>query len=282
MAVSITVTPGHGEKRTVPIEKLHPNLRSYKFESTFRSNPNCFDCASNHLTPDYLLMLPRVINVCALYDRRIFMDLGAGSWQSDNLGGLQGLGGWVNAYPGTQGRFGDSSGVINWSWSKLGFFHEYHEFDYMHSVSDEQAKQTVRRPSWVHAKTLFKYHNRLVDAGKNIQLPNIDIITFLQQYKKSDFVHVKMDIENCEWHVLGTLIESGAIDLIDELTLEVHFLTDDPSWQAFLKAASIHKLMDPQSPCPGEHTREEAFALLQQLRDLGVYMYTHTYPDNIK
>jgi len=272
---SIVILTSYGGNRKVPIEVLYANLRSYRFETKFRSVPNCFDCAGNHLTPGYLLMLPRVVNVCALYDRRIFIDLGSGSWQATSQGGLRGLGGWIEAYPGTQGRLGSSAGKIDWSWTKLGFFHEYHEFDYMQNLTDDQAQARVQRPPWVNVSTLYEYHNRVVTVGDDVDPPEIDLSSFLLRFKKSDFIHVKVDIENCEWKVLEKLIESNVIDYIDELTLEVHFMTDDPAWRTFLKAASMLKLLT-NGPCPGSHTREEAHDLIQRLRKKGVY--THTYP----
>eukprot|EP01047_Picozoa_sp_COSAG01_P083632 COSAG01_NODE_17580_length_1139_cov_1.700000_2_plen_117_part_00 len=107
----------------------------------------------------------------------------------------------------------------------------------------------------------------------------INLRAFLSEsFTVEDFVHVKMDIENCEWEVLESMLDDGSIGYIDELTVELHFTTDDPAWQPFLKAAGLtsDKMFAETSPCHSMHTREEAVAMLKRLREHGVY--AHTYP----
>jgi len=77
----------------------------------------------------------------------------------------------------------------------------------------------------------------------------------------SDFVVLKMDIENMEWEMLPALERRGLDKVIDELFVEVHFKHPDMvrhGWNIF------------------DHTREQAWALLKHWRDIGVY--AHYWP----
>jgi hypothetical protein len=269
--------------RSLPIERIYPNLRSYRFETTYKENQECFDCAGNNLVPGYLIWMPRIINVFDLYKKRVLLDLGAGSWGGSSLGTLRGLDGWLAAYPGglNEGlamQNPNLEGKIRWQWGNSSLWTQYHEFDYMSNMGDSE----IKRPPWVGGDIEYQYHNRMVtskpanelDSGTEINLGDY----IMNNFHKDDFLHVKMDIENCEWSVLESMVEDGTIDYVDELTVEFHFTTDDPAWQHFLNAAGLttDKMFNPNAPCNMMHTREEAYAMLQRLRDLGVY--THVYP----
>jgi hypothetical protein len=63
----------------------------------------------------------------------------------------------------------------------------------------------------------------IADTRTTWVIESIDFAAFLQsRYTKADFVVLKMDIEGGEWEVIAHLIQTGAIDLIDELMLECH------------------------------------------------------------
>ena len=62
-----------------------------------------------------------------------------------------------------------------------------------------------------------------VDYSRHITVPCIDFSSWLEEnVKKEDKVLVKMNIEGSEYAILGKLIKSGTIKLIDELYLSTH------------------------------------------------------------
>jgi len=257
--VDINITIPDGTLRSVPIERLYPNLRSYEFENNFRKYPHNFDRAGNARTTRYIRTLPTVLDIDSHYRRKVVLDLGSGSWGTNGMGTLRGLGDWLSEYPET-GK----------SWSKNGRWDEYHEFDYIPDA------RKVGRPPWLNGtEVVYRFHNGLIGTS-NISDHHLDFITFLKDtVTEEDFVLVKMDIENSEWCVIPEMIRSGTIHLVDELSVEMHFWSDDPAWYHFLKAAGVDKLFQNPS-CPGKHDLAEAFSLLQRLRKLGIY--THTWP----
>lgn len=61
------------------------------------------------------------------------------------------------------------------------------------------------------------------DYANPVEVPAIDFPAWLEHTAGlDDLVVCKLDIEGAEYPVLEQLIESGAIDLIDELTVEFH------------------------------------------------------------
>ncbi|KAG8458930.1 hypothetical protein KFE25_004264 [Diacronema lutheri] len=60
--------------------------------------------------------------------------------------------------------------------------------------------------------------------GKSLSVPMIDFVEFLNRHiRPSDFVTVKMDVENGEWELLPSmLLPGGNVTLIDELFFECH------------------------------------------------------------
>ena len=49
-----------------------------------------------------------------------------------------------------------------------------------------------------------------------------DIDKYIKQFKKNDYIILKLDIEGAEYKVLKHMIENGSIDFIDELFIEWH------------------------------------------------------------
>mmetsp|Transcript_34968 Transcript_34968/g.68556 ORF Transcript_34968/g.68556 Transcript_34968/m.68556 type:complete len:379 (+) Transcript_34968:473-1609(+) len=250
----------------VPIEKLYPNLRNYQFERSYKQNPKCFDCAGNALTRQYLVWMPHFVDVPGLYNRRIFLDLGAGSWgmgKGGTLGPLSQAEFFGSRYPNKKRP-----------WAQKKFWHEYHTFDF-DSKFPLRVQDHSNSPG--APATLFVHHNMLVVSKANtsdVRENEIDISGFiLSNFTKDDFVSVKMDIENWEWVVIPDMIQRGAMDLVDELTVEIHFLTDDPGWSEFIRAAGLQGLCQSNGGC---HTLHQAFDLLSDLRASGVY--AHTWP----
>ena len=197
------------------------------------------------------------------------MDLGAGSWKgntascnkNDKLGTLRRADSFWARYPS------DTD-----SWSKKGLWDEYHEFDYNRCVTDDSQ---VPRPSSLKGNTKFQYHNKLVSTKDNDL--EIDFAKFMKDNfdKDRDFIFMKMDIENAEWDILPNLRDNNVLDWINELTIEIHFTTDDPRWAHFIKAAGMQsgsKFFN----VGGEHSLKEAHNLLTNLRAEGIY--SHTYP----
>ncbi len=60
--------------------------------------------------------------------------------------------------------------------------------------------------------------NKLVKQTK----PCVDLARLLRQYRQSDNVVVKMDIEGAEFELLVHLIKENVLGLIDTLAIEYH------------------------------------------------------------
>ncbi len=274
--ISMNVTLPDGRAIVVPIEQLYPNLRSGKFEELLQKNTladvNSDDGAfSNYLwnvvnaeTRSYPVFLPKFVDVVNLYQRRIFIDLGAGTWDT---GTFLASGSNFDKYFGT--RFPSTESP----WANTGILDELIEIDYVPSLSPG-----IPIISKAHNTTTTFMNRRIVSwsqgAGRTSTDHDLDIVSFLKTVSSPhDYVCLKMDIENYEWLVVPDMEKSGAFDLVDELIIEVHFMTDDPKWQGFIKRASLKQLVTNEG---GSHTREQAFDLISKLRERGVY--AHTYP----
>ncbi len=71
--------------------------------------------------------------------------------------------------------------------------------------------------------SIFENHrdviaNKLVKQTK----PCVDLARLLRQYKQSDYVVVKMDIEGAEFELLVHLIKENVLGLIDTIAIEYH------------------------------------------------------------
>lgn len=100
-----------------------------------------------------------------------------------------------------------------------------------------------------------------VCSGHNLR----DIAFWLREnFSEDDFIVLKYDLDNgvigptIEWPFLHCLIETGAIRLVDELYLELHFWFPKIGWK--------HQF----------HTMRQAFDLLRKLRELNVPV--HAWP----
>ena len=94
---------------------------------------------------------------------------------------------------------------------------------------------------------------------------DLDIVEWLQNnFRKRDFIVLKYDVDmgtngpTLEWAFLKCLIESGVIQYVDELFIELHFFYPKLGWQ--------HQF----------HTMNQAFDLLRRLRELHVPV--HAWP----
>lgn len=77
---------------------------------------------------------------------------------------------------------------------------------------------------------------------------------------KKDFVVLKMDVEGSEFHLISSLVETGAIGLIDEMFLECHY----NRWQRFRKGERSLKY---------EKTYDQCLELFSSLRERGVLVH---------
>ena len=60
-------------------------------------------------------------------------------------------------------------------------------------------------------------------------VPVIDLSKWIiENFSKNDYIYVKMDIEGMEFLLIQALIESGALDYIDEMDVEWHGRFDVP------------------------------------------------------
>jgi len=70
----------------------------------------------------------------------------------------------------------------------------------------------------------------IVPTSKNYQRGNetitkcIDFSKWLSQFKKEDYIYLRMDIESSEYKVLDKMINDKTIELIDKLEIEFHDL----------------------------------------------------------
>lgn len=92
-----------------------------------------------------------------------------------------------------------------------------------------------------------------------------DIALWLKEnFDEEDFVVLKYDLDNgvvgptIEWSFIHCLIRTGAIEVVDELYLELHFWFPEIRWQ--------HQF----------HTMQQAFDLIRMLRELNVPV--HAWP----
>ena len=101
-------------------------------------------------------------------------------------------------------------------------------------------------------------------VGTSYKPSTVDIADFMQNTLKlrpNDMVVMKMDIEGAEWQVLKHLEESNALDLVDELLVEMHYHHPDLAevgWNVFPK------------------TLNETNEYLKHLRRRGLYV--HPWP----
>lgn len=98
---------------------------------------------------------------------------------------------------------------------------------------------------------------RVIKDTKPIQTQAFDFAEYLlNNFKETDFLVVKMDIEGAEYVVVPKLIETGAIRLIDEIFLEGH-------------TAQFNKI----GGLARGRTYAEVIVLLQSMRALGVHAH---------
>lgn len=75
-------------------------------------------------------------------------------------------------------------------------------------------------------------------------VPVIDLSKWIiENFSKNDYIYVKMDIEGMEFLLVKALIESGALDYVDEMDIEWHGRFDVPGkeWEQQLKETILRK-----------------------------------------
>jgi hypothetical protein len=113
------------------------------------------------------------------------------------------------------------------------------EATYPASIKNEFFKkfEFIRSAAWTHDRgvvikgvkmgrvvdKLSEGSNAKKDSRPEWKAPSVDLGAYLlKNFTKADFVVLKMDIEGGEWVLLPHLLETGALDLVDELMLECH------------------------------------------------------------
>jgi hypothetical protein len=103
--------------------------------------------------------------------------------------------------------------------------------------------------------------------GPSVKLRVLDIVAWIQQnISPHDSFVLKYDVDELnegktiEWGFLSDLVHSGAIHLVDELFIELHF------WYPQFEGHFRHR----------DHRMQQAFSVQKQLRDCGVVV--HQWP----
>lgn len=98
----------------------------------------------------------------------------------------------------------------------------FHTMIYNYAVLDEHKVL----PFYQHVKTSLGHSllqsNAEVLEDNGIKVQAIDISSFLSKFKDDDYIIVKIDIEESEYKVIKSLIESGQIKKINEIHVEWH------------------------------------------------------------
>ena len=173
------------------------------------------------------------------YDRRIYFDLGAKTYNSS-------IGGWFKTqYPGAS-TF-DKIIAIEAEDSYDATYQGHEDVELVHAAVWTADRQVPWGTKYVVDDK--SQQNRGTKQG-------IDLAAFLRSHvTANDFVVVKMDIEGAEWEVVPHLVRHGAIRLIDDLFVEMHTNIN----------SCCHNRKD--------RTRKLAIGLLQRLRDREVYVH---------
>ena len=126
----------------------------------------------------------------------------------------------------------------------------------------------------------IEFFNCFVGTENKETPRTIDASQFiLDHVKQDDFVIVKMDIENAEWLVLDKLEKTGALSLIDELFVELHFQFSPLTVCSIYFIYFVLELKKKQSAgwdAFRGHTIDDARNLLSRYRQMGVY--AHYWP----
>jgi len=61
-----------------------------------------------------------------------------------------------------------------------------------------------------------------LDRENTRKVPATSLVNFLDKFDDNDYIVVKLDIEGSEYAVIGDLIKTGKLDMIDELYIEWH------------------------------------------------------------
>jgi len=213
------------------------------------------------------VFLSRLVNLNA-YERKFYLDLGARSYKTS-------IAWFKNNYP----HF-DKFKTIAFEADPI--FHKeylkYREITYyplavwirnetvtfragMAHITNEKVCDDEEVDDCFQSSALLK-HDTTLKKGKSTRQQYFTTQAFdfseylFRNFKVTDFIVVKMDIEGAEFEVVRHLINTGAVGLIDELFLEGH----TPELNG-IKGISVG------------HTYSEIFDLLGELRELGVHAH---------
>jgi len=168
-------------------------MSSFKYETPAQSY------LANRILPggaedrSFIKLFPQYMDVHQLWNgrRKIFLDVGASTYESSVV--------WFREkYPVT--------------------------FDEIHVWEAEAGKFRIP-PSEdrTFASKIIDHSPVMVDVPERGP-DKFDLTKFvLNTIRPDDFAVLKMDIEGAEWRVLPHLIQSGALTLIDEMFVEIHF-----------------------------------------------------------
>jgi hypothetical protein len=179
------------------------------------------------LRPTMDLLLPH---------KRIFLDVGGNTFKS-NVG-------WMEVhYPVTFDEI--------YAWERVpGLFVKPD----IEAVAKEYGLTTSRAQSWLDSITL---HTKTVQP---VESDATDLNSFiLEKVRPEDYCVVIIDVEGEEWNIIPILEQSGAIELIDEFMLEIHFA----------HPALVGYGWDKFAP----HTAEQALEMALRIRMKTVFHY---------
>lgn len=87
----------------------------------------------------------------------------------------------------------------------------------------------------------------LVVGTRDVPGHSIDLASLLLddlRASRDDFIVIKMDVENAEWDIIPHLRQTGALDVISELMLEVHYADEGMSAWGWPRKFHGHSLLD--------------------------------------
>lgn len=70
--------------------------------------------------------------------------------------------------------------------------------------------------------SLLKTHRDVKNGKLRLSIKCLDIAKILREYKKEDFIFLKVDIEGAEYKLFTHLITNKVLDLIDNMAIEYH------------------------------------------------------------
>lgn len=91
--------------------------------------------------------------------------------------------------------------------------------------------------------TLDPSKRELLDLSNPLKVNAINFSNFLQSFDKNDYLIVKLDIEGAEYEVIENILNTGAINVINELYIEWHDHFFDKSSVLLKESLSNYNIM---------------------------------------